>query len=384
MRFLRVFVLFLGFYNSVFSQEERPLATAFPFLLLSPDATASGRGDTGVASTPDVFSQYWNASKYVFAPENSGVALGYTPYLSKVVRDVFIGNLCYYKKTHRSAWAGSFRYFSIGDVTLTQGFNNDFYVLGNFRPSEFAFDLSYSLKLSEHYAMGVAARFLSSNLRLPTEESYTARGLGFDISGYYHSPKHLIGNYFGSYRFGFQVSNIGGKVQYENHGHAFFIPTNLRLGISYTLLPDSYNRFELLLEMNKLLIPSPPKYHYTDHNGNGKQDADEPLEIVAGKNPNVDFFQGIFRSFSDAPNGFSEEWHEIAWSAGFEYAFDERFFLRTGYFYQHKNKGDRQYLTIGTGFKIKTLQADFSYLFSTAKTHNPLSSSLRISLQYTF
>lgn len=347
---------------SVFSQESRPISTAFPFLLLGSDATASGRGETGVASLPDTFSQYWNASKYVFSQEKSGVALGYTPYLNKITQDIFIGNISYYKKTNRGAWASSFRYFNIGEVSLTYGFGNDVYILGNFRPSEFAFDLSYNLKLSEHYAMGITTRFLSSNLRLPTEENHWAKGLSFDLSGYYLSKYHLVGSFQGKYTLGFQISNVGDKVRYEKLGLTSYIPTNLKIGGGYFLETNSYNTFSFLTEINKLLVPSP------------SQNQTEPQ---------VDFFRGILRSFSDAPNGFSEELQEISWALGFEYSYNNAFFLRTGYFNQHKNKGDRKFITVGTGFKIHPFLLDFSYLFSTAKTHNPLSSSLRISLQYT-
>lgn len=369
MKFLWLLVLISC--SSVFSQENRPITTAFSFLLLSPDAVASGKADIGVASLPDAFSQYWNASKYVFNEEKSGVAAGYTPYLNKITQNVFIGNISYYKKSNRGAWAGSLRYFSIGDVTLTYGFGNDVYVLGNFRPSEFTFDLSYSLKLSEHFAMGVTSRFLSSNLRLPTEENYWARGLSFDLSGYYLSKYHLVGNFQGKYTFGFQISNVGDKIRYEKLGQASFIPTNLKIGGGYFLQTDSYNTFSFLSEINKLLVPSPQKM----------QIGENKFDTSASQ---IDFFSGIVRSFGDAPNGFSEELQEISWALGFEYTYDNRLFLRTGYFNQHKNKGDRKYLTVGTGFRLSSFFWDFSYLFSTAQTHNPLSSSLRISLQYRF
>lgn len=357
-------VLFFSFFfQVVFSQEVRPITTAFPFLLIGPDAVASGKGDIGVASSPDVFSQYWNASKYVFSKEMSGVAIAYTPYLNRIAQDIFIGNVSYYKKTNRGAWASSFRYFNVGDITLTHGVGNDVYVLGHFRPSEFTFDLSYSLKLSESYAMGITTRFLSSNLRLPTEETHSGRGLSFDVSGYYLSPSHLVGSLFGKYALGFQISNVGDKIRYEKLAQASFIPTNLKIGGGYFLEMDSYNTFSFLLEVNKLLVPS--------------QNEENNLA-------QIDFFSGILRSFSDAPDGFSEELQEISWSLGFEYAYNESLFLRAGYFNQHKNKGDRKYLTIGTGFRLSSFLLDFSYLFSAAKTHNPLSSSLRISLQHKF
>ena len=215
--------------------------------------------------------------------------------------------------------------------------------------------------MSEHYSMGVTARYLHSNLRFPTEEKNIAQGVSFDISGYYISEKYLIGNCLGNYKWGFQISNIGGKIKYDDLGQTFFLPTNLKLSGNYTLSVDNENDMSLLLEFNKLLVPSDTQ-----------------------KYKEKDFLEGAFDSFSDASNGFIEEIHEISWALGFEYTYLQHWSLRMGYFYQHKNKGDRKYLTIGTGFNISHWQFDFSYLFSTAQTVNPLSNSLRISLQYTF
>ena len=354
-------IILLNWFNSFSQEKEHPITTAFPFLLISPDAIASGRGDIGGASSPDVFSQYWNSSKYVFSLPKSGIGMSYTPYLNKLSRDIFLVNLSYYRKENRSAWGSSFRYFSIGEIQQTQLFGSDIYRLGNFLPSEWLLDLSYNLKLSEYYSMGITARYLHSNLRLPTEEKSTAQGVAFDISGYYTSEKHLIGNYLGNYLFGFQISNIGSKIKYEDLGQSFFLPTNFKISGSYTLSIDNENDISLLLELNKLLVPSDIQKH-----------------------KKTDFLEGIFTSFTDAPNGFSEEMREISWALGFEYSYLQHWCLRTGYFYQYKNKGDKKYFTIGIGFNMQHWQLDFSYLFSTASTVNPLSNSLRISLQYIF
>lgn len=379
-----LYFLFFGIIGNIFAQQA-PISTAFPFLRLSGDAVASGAGDIGVASSADTFSQYWNSSKYVFAEQKSGVGMGYTPYLNRLVKDIFLGNIVYYQKTERSAWAGSLRYFSIGSVTLTKDFGTEAYVLGDFRPAEFSLDVSYNLKLSEHFAMGVAARYLRSNLRLPTEEKSTGSGFAVDISGYYSSKQHLFfENYLASYTLGFQIANIGQKIKYDDLGKEFFIPTNLKLGAGYHISFDSYNTVSFLFEANKLLVPSPPKYGFDDLNNNGQQDIDEPTIIIAGKDPDVGFLKGIFQSFSDAPDGFKEELQEIAWGLGVAYSFNEQLFLRTGYFNENKRKGYRQYATIGTGFRVSTWQIDLSYLFSFSETPNPLSSSLRLSLQYNF
>ncbi|MDO4228207.1 MAG: type IX secretion system outer membrane channel protein PorV [Capnocytophaga sp.] len=354
-------ILFFLTCYSLFSQEQRSISTAFPFLLLSTDAIASGKGDIGIASKPDVFSQHWNSAKYVFSEHPMKIGMGYTPYLNSLVRDIFLGNISYYWKNNRSAWATSLKYFSIGDVTLTQDFGSETYILGDFRPAEFAFDVSYNLKLSEYFAMGVLARYLRSDLRLPTDEKSVGSGFSFDISGYYKSKEHLLGKYFGKYAFGFQLSNIGKKVKYDDLGKEFFIPTNLKIGSMYSLQTEMLNEFSLLVEFNKLLVPT-----------------------LSQGNDDVDFLQGIFKSFSDAPNGFSEELQEISWALGFEYVYDKSLFLRTGYFNQHKNKGDRKYITLGAGFAMRSWQLDFSYLIPTTQTENPLRNSLRVCLQYSF
>lgn len=359
MKFL-FFIFFLNIF-SLFSQERGVITTAFPFLLLSSDAVASGKGDIGSASQPDVFSQRWNSSKYVFSEQKSGIGAGYTPYVSHLVKDIFIGNIAYYRKTTRGAWAGSLAYFSVGDVTMAQDFQGSAYVLGIFRPVEFTFDISYNLKLSERFSSGVAARYLRSDLRLPTDERSRGAGFAFDISGYYQSKEHLLGRYFGKTVFGFQLSNLGTKIKYSDLGKDFFLPTNLKVGGGYFLGIDAQNEISILLELNKLLVPT-----------------------MSENQENVDFMQGIFKSFSDASGGFSEELQEISWSIGFEYVYDKIFFLRTGYFNQHKNKGDRKYATLGTGFKFNRWQFDFSYLIPTSKTINPLRKSLRVSLQHHF
>ncbi|MBM0663402.1 type IX secretion system outer membrane channel protein PorV, partial [Capnocytophaga genosp. AHN8471] len=258
MKYLYNLLIFITVFP-MFAQEEKPITTAFPFLLLSTDATASGMGDIGVCSSPDVFSQRWNAAKYVFAEATSGVGVGYAPYLNKLAKDVFLGNVTYYKRLRRSAWGGSFTYFTIGEVALTQNIGSNAYLAGNVRPSEFAADLSYNLKLSEQFAMGVATRYLQSALRLPSEGNTTARSIAFDISGYYTSREHPIGNAWGYYTWGFQLSNIGAKVKYEDLGKEYFIPTNLKIGASYNLLFSELHSISLLVEANKLLVPSVPE-----------------------------------------------------------------------------------------------------------------------------
>lgn len=360
MKFFNLFTLFFIGCVSLFPQEGRPITTAFPFLLSEADAVASGRGMLGVASAPDVFSQRWNSSKYIFSEQKTGLGISYNPYLGHLVSDIFSGNLSYYRKAKRGVWAGSFTYFSIGQVRLVEEFQGSAYVLGGFRPAEFALDVSYNLRLGKRFSLGVLARYLRSDLQLPTEEKFVGVGISSDISGYYQSKEHLLGKYFGRSVWGFQISNLGTKIRYNNLGKEFFLPANLKLGGSYFLVIDAYNEISFMTEINKLLVPT--------------------LE----EGENIDVLQGIFRSFSDAPNGFSEELQEIFWTVGIEYIYDKSFFLRMGYFNQHKNKGDRKHFTLGAGFKLSHWQFDFSYLLAVAKTANPLNKSLRISLQYGF
>ena len=359
MKFLSLCIFFFISCSTVLSQQERPITTAFPFLLLNTDAVASGKGELGVASAPDVFSQRWNSAKYIFSEQKTGLGMSYTPYLNHLVRDIFLGNVSFYTKTMRGAWAGSFTYFSIGDVTLAKDFLGSAYILGSFRPIEFTLDISYNLRLSERFSLGVSARYLRSSLRLPTEEKSSGIGFSFDISGYYISKEHLLGKYFGKSAFGFQISNIGTKIKYDDLGRDFFLPTNLKLGGGYFLSSNTHNEFSFMLETNKLLVPT-----------------------LLRNNDNVDAIQGILKSFSDAPNGLLEELQEISWSVGFEYSYEKSFFLRTGYFSQHKNKGDKKYFTAGIGFSTGNWQFDFSYLLPSSKTLNPLRKSLCISLQY--
>ena len=344
-----------------FSQESPAITTAFPFLLISTDPIASGIGDIGVASSADAFSQKWNSSKYLFAENTSAIAATYTPYLSSIAKDIFLGNITYYKKYRRSALGCSFTYFSVGKVELNQNYGNQTLSLGNYRPTEFAFDLSYNLLLSEHFAMGVTARYIRSALQLPTDDRSVANGIAFDICGYYTSKEHLISDYIGSYTLGFQLSNLGQKVKYDKLGQEFFIPTNLRIGGGYHLHIDQSNALSLLIEANKLLVPSPQKDRSEQHKT---------------------FLEGIFSSFTDAQGGITEELQEVSLSFGVSYNFENTFFLRTGYFTESELKGYRKYLTIGTGFSLNSIQLDFSYLFNTSKVPNPLSSSLRIGIQY--
>ena len=365
----------LGLVNS-FAQDRRVITTAVPFLMISSDARASGIGEQGVATSVDNFSQHWNPSKYVFSEAKSGIAFSYTPYLSKLVNDIFLANVSYFNKSNdRSAWSVSLKYFSLGDIDILQN-PLDIPIIEN--PNEFTLDGAYSLKLSDNFSMGVAGRFLLSDVKLQTVDSETeaASSIAVDISGFYKSDVKSFGNFDGIIRAGFNISNIGPKMKYSkvNNGTESFIPTNLRLGSGFEFLFDNNNSLALTLEINKLLVPSPSEEVL---NSNG--------DVVAYRQPDVGFLEGMFKSFGDAPDGMSEEIKELTYGFGLEYSFNKSFFLRSGYFSEHELKGSRKFITIGSGFKTqKNLNIDISYLISTSDVISPLENTLRLSLGFNF
>ena len=369
-----LFLLFLGFVVQLnFSQDRRVITTAVPFLMISADARASGLGEQGVATTPDAFSQHWNPSKYVFSENLSGVGVSYTPYLSKLVSDVFLANINYFNVIdQRSAWSASFKYFSLGDIDIIQN-PQDIPLLEN--PNEFTLDASYSLKLSEYFSMAVTGRFLMSDVKLQSVDSNSdsASSFAVDISGFYKSEEKNYNNFNGIWRLGFNLSNIGPRMKYEELGKENFIPTNLKLGSAFDFIFDPSNKLSLNLELNKLLVPSPsvPIYNSND-------------EIIGYNQADVNFLSGIFKSFGDAPDGFSEELKEFTLAFGMEYLYNNSFAIRAGYFNENENKGARKYLTFGTGFKIDEIKLDLSYLLSTSSVISPLENTLRFSFTYNF
>ena len=369
-----IFILFSIF--SSFTQERRVITTAVPFLMIASDARAAGIGEQGVATSMDNFSQHWNPSKYVFSESSSGIAFSYTPYLSKLVNDIFLANISYYNKINeRSAWSASLKYFSLGDIDILQN-PLDIPIIEN--PNEFTIDAAYSLKLNENFALSVGGRFLLSDVKLQTLDSETeaASSVAVDISGFFESDITSYRDYDGILRAGFNISNIGPKMKYSklNNGTESFLPTNLRFGTGFEFIFDSNNSFTISVELNKLLVPSPSEEVF---NVDG--------DLVAYRQPDVGFLQGIFNSFNDAPDGFSEELKELTYSLGLEYSFNKSFFLRSGYFSEHELKGSRKFITIGTGFNTdRNLNIDLSYLISTSDVISPLENTLRLSLGFNF
>jgi len=358
------------------AQEEpsRVITTGVPFLSIAADPRAAGMGDQGVATSPDAYAQQWNPSKYAFSSKQQGVGVTFTPYLSNLVNDIFLGNLTYYNKlTERSAFAASFRYFSLGEIEFRQGPNDPPNVQ---KPNEFTFDLSYALKLSDQFSMAVAGRYLRSDLRLQGlgDDASASGSFGVDIAGYYQGEQKSFGSFDGRWRGGFNISNIGPKIKYDDAGQENFLPTNLRLGGGFDFILDEYNKITTTLELSKLLVPTPQ-----DFDGDG----------VIGAADNAEYNQiseigGIFSSFGDAPDGFSEELKEFTWSLGAEYVYQDAFAFRAGYFNESEEKGARKFLTIGAGFKYTIVNIDISYLFSTSKVRSPLENTLRFGLSFNF
>jgi len=360
--------------------DTRVITTALPFLRIAGDPRAAGMGDMGVATSPDAWSQQWNPAKYAFSTRQHKFGVAYTPYLGNLVDDIAIAQLVYSNRINeQSAFAGSLRYFSLGSITLRQDAADPG---REENPNEFVLDGTYSLKLSEQFAMAVTGRFLRSDLRIQGVDSdaTAANSFGVDVSGYYQSEEEAYDNFNGRWRGGFNISNIGPKVSYDAGGQENFIPTNMALGGGFDfILNDGFSKIGVTAEVNKLLVPTPPIREDGDANGNGT-----PREIIAGQDDDVTFITGMFQSFGDAPGGFSEELREFTWALGAEYTYNDAFALRLGYFNEADDKGARKFLALGTGFEFSQINIDLSYLFSTSRVNSPLEGTLRFGLTFNF
>lgn len=389
-------IVYMGILSGVYAQKltvqdlkggktVNTITTAVPFLLIAPDSRAGSMGDVGAASTPDANSIHWNASKLAFIDKNVGFSMSYTPWLRALVPDINLAYLSGYKKLDKTqVIAASLRYFSLGNIAFTDIVGNS---TGQFTPNEFAIDAAYARKLSENFSGGMALRYIYSNLTggIPLENGQTSHAgmsVATDISAYYQKEmtlsekKSLLG-------IGLNISNIGAKVSYTETGNKDFIPINLRLGSSLKVDMDQYNTISVMADVNKLLVPTPPVYK-TDASGAYIKDSDGNPEIAAGRNPNVGVAKGIFGSFNDAPGGALEEFHELNYSLGLEYWYDKQFAIRTGYFYEHRTKGNRQYLTFGAGLKYNVFGLDFAYVVPTSDQNSPLQNTLRFTLLFDF
>ncbi|PQB04986.1 type IX secretion system outer membrane channel protein PorV [Aureitalea marina] len=354
------------------SVDNRVITTGVPFVLIAADARSAGIADIGVTSSADAFSQQWNPAKYAFALDQQGIGITYTPYLSQLVNDIFLGNLVYYNRINeRSAFALSFRYFSLGEIELRETIDQEPLLQS---PNELTFDVSYSLRLSDQFSLAVAGRYLRSDLKIQAaiEDASAANSFAVDIAGYYQSEEIAYSDFNGRWRAGFNISNIGPKLKYDDLGQENFLPTNFAIGGGFDFILDGYNTIGLNLEMNKLLVPTP-----SDSNGDGVINREDDWY-------NESWFSALFSSWGDAPDGFSEEFQEMTWAFGAEYWYQNVFAFRTGYFYENPNKGSRQFLSLGAGFRYTTINFDISYLFSTSAVRSPLEGTLRFGLTFSF
>ena len=354
------------------------ISTAMPIIMVSPDATASGMGDVGVASKPDANSMHWNNAKLAFVEDQGGFAMTYTPWLRKLgVADMnllYLGG--YYSVNNRSTIGGSITYYSVGDVNFTSEEGQD---LGTYTPNEFSIDVAYAMKLTDEISLGASGRYLRSDLTqgqdVGTTSTRAGNAIAADIGMYYQNKLSVSPSMPGELALGVFISNLGSKISYsDDDTEKDFLPANLRLGGRYSLNVDEYNQFSFLLDLNKLLVPTPPVY-------------DEEGNIIAGKNDraeDISVMQGVFQSFYDAPNGMKEELQEIQVSVGAEYWYNQLFAVRAGYFFEHKNKGGRQYITFGGGIRYNMFTFDLSYLLALSRTQNPLANTVRISLGMNF
>ena len=361
--------------------EFNPIQTGVTSLSIAPDARGASMGDLGAATDPDANSQFWNPSKYAFAYSNASVALSYTPWLRKLVNDIFLANLAGYWKIgsqDNQALSASLRYFSLGEVTSNNGVDD---ITQSLNPYEMSFDIGYSRKLAEKFSLGVVFRYIYSDLGFSDsyagDQSTGASAFSADISGYF-TTYPMVGRSECQWSWGWNISNIGTKVAYNQGEDPAFLPTNLRLGTSFTFPLADYHNLSINLDANKLLVPARPRQvDYDMNTPEGQKDYADALAKWEDMSP----FTGIFKSFSDAPGGMKEELREITWSLGAEYSYNNQFFLRAGYFYENEFKGNRQYFAMGAGFSLNVVRLDASYMLATAQS-SPLDQTLRFTLSF--
>lgn len=362
-----------------FAQDKldifNPVNTSVTSQMIAPDARAAGMGDVGVATDPDVNSQYWNPAKYPFCISRAGVSLNYTPWLRQLVSDMDLAYLSgYYRIGDYSAVSASLRYFSLGEVMTnydsTTGESNGMTI----NPYEMSFDVAYSLMLSEKFSLAAAVRWIYSDLTYDyTDDTSPGSAFAADIACYYNDYIN-IGARECQLGIGLNISNIGSKISFGGSEDSEFIPTNMRLGFALMVPIDEFNRFTIAADANKLLVPTYPKLE----DGESSEAYDQRVQKEYYE---VSSISGIFKSFGDAPGGFKEELQEINWSVGAEYVYNDKFTLRAGYHHESENKGNRKYFTVGAGFRMSAFSLDCGYVIATAKS-NPLDQTLRFTLGF--
>ena len=387
MKILKTYILIaLGLVSATAYAEDdlkgemfNPVNTGVTTLSIAPDARGSSLGNLGAATDPDMNSQYWNSSKYAFAYSTGGLSLSYTPWLRKIVNDIFLADLSGYYKIgsgDNQAISASFRYFSLGEVTTgyTEGSEN--INAQTIHPYEMAIDVGYSRKLSSKFSMGVVLRYILSDLSFQDtqtgEQNHAASAFAVDLNGYFTSYP-MIGRNECQFSWGFNISNVGTKVSYDGGTNNYFLPTNLKLGANFMFPLADYHSLAIGLDLNKLLVPTMPRVDQYEN-------IDE-FNTAWDKWNSMSPITGIFKSFSDAPGGAKEELQEIGVSVGMEYVYNQQFFARLGYNYEHPNKGGRSYFAFGAGFSLNVVQLDASYMLATAQS-SPLDQTLRFTLTF--
>ena len=377
MRKTRILSLLMVFAMAVVANAEddklnsfNPVEHAVISQTIAPDARAAGMGDVGVATDPDVNSQFWNPAKYPFCISRAGIALNYTPWLRQLVNDIDLAYVAgYYRIGDYSAVSGSLRYFSLGEVYTSMDDN-----AMTVKPYEMSLDVAYSMMLSEHFSLAAGIRWIYSDLRYNYEEdSKPASAFAADLAMYYNNYFN-IGSRECQLGLGLNISNVGSKISYYGDDRSQFLPANMRLGMSLLIPVDEYNRFAISADANKLLVPTVPVQE------EGESSADYQARIIE-EYSNVSSISGIFKSFGDAPGGFKEELQEIQWSVGAEYVYHDQFSVRAGYHHESENKGNRKYFTVGAGFRMNVFSLDAGYVIATAKS-NPLDQTLRFTLSF--
>ncbi len=354
------------------------ITTAVPFLMIGPDSRAGAMGDVGAATKPDANSAYWNTAKSAFLEQEQSLTISYIPWLRSLVNDIYMAQAGYtWKPNERLSLSHGLRYFSLGEIPFR---DENASLIQIVNPNEFALDLAgVGYKFNERFAGGFAIRYIYSNLTAGSSIGGTAskpgNAVAVDINGFYDKPVK-IGEYAGDYTFGFNIQNIGNKISYSESAERDFIPMNLKLGTGLNLEIDEFNEIGFYLDVNKLLVPTPPVY-------SDEEDANGNRIVLAGKDPNVSTAQGIIQSFYDAPGGMKEEFNEINFAFGTEYWYDKQFAIRGGYFYENPNKGNRNHLTVGIGLKYNIFNLDFSYLWPLTQ-RNPLENTLRFTMSFDF
>ena len=360
------------------ADELNTIQTSLPFLTIAPDSRAGAMGDVGAASEPDVNSQHWNMGKYAFLDSKGGFAISYTPWLRNLITDLNLPYLAgFYRIDDQQVISSSLRYFSLGNIVFTDITGT---VTGQYNPNEVAVDAGYSRLFTDYFSGGIAFRFIRSDLtsgQKTADGQETRPGISFAADlGFYYQREVDVGTGDGEWAAGAAITNMGTPVSYTVDADKTPIPTNLRLGGRFTYNIDDYNKISGMIDINKLLVPTPPKWEYDS--------ATNEQVVVAGKEPPGSVVVGMFQSFYDAPAGFPEEMHEIAYSIGAEYWYRNQFAIRTGYFHEHATKGNRKYFTVGIGLRLNVFALDFSYLVPTNGQNSPLANTLRFTLGFDF